>query len=1072
MQNVVISYDNTLNKLIFLMKLSFIILVLQLTFAGMLVAAPVRSQDLSKVKVNLELKNAGIAESLLILQKKSGIKFSFYEQLLDMETKKVTLHSADISVSEALKSILNNTNLRYKLFNDFVVIEAKPVPQQPGRISGKIVDDKGENLPGASVKVIETGQSVQSTVDGGYNISLKPGNYTLEISYISFQTQRITGITVTAGKNTALNVAMKIDAKGLKEVTVTSGYKKASAAGLLTRQKNASEMTNGISAEQIGRTPDKHIGESLKRISGVSTMDNKFVVVRGIPDRYNAALLDGTALPSTEAQSRNFSFDMIPSSLVDNVVVSKTVTPDMNTGFGGGLIQINTRDMPAENFMSFSVGTSYNDQTTGKPFFTHKRGKYDYLGFDDGGRSAPENLLITNGVIHGPGTINGDETLTPAEFQGRLDAQSRSFKNDHFTLYKVPAAAGQNYQFSLGRLLNLDTGKANNMGFTAALSYRNAQNNTIFKDYHRGKWAYEYNNNGNSYSFNTTWGAIFNMGVKLGKHRFSSRNTYTRMFDNDLVRTKGFLTDNNNEIGARPPGIRENDNPIFTSLMQNKLIGQHQLGKVKLEWDVARTGINREEKAISTADQGPQLIDGEFVYLYSPGVYSEPKAAPMSYQYYENDERHYSWGMAATLPFNVAGLRNTLKAGFYGNRKKGGFSWQIVPFVKSSNQINPDIMYIPVREMQKPENLRLDGYGFQMWDNDRYAGESRNDAAYLMLDNRLDDKLRVVWGVRADYYKYKEIANPRRGGDEAIFLIKPEPALRWLPSANLTYSITPEINFRTSWSISMVRPELLDNSRFYRYSPYLDGTIQNSGLTSVKINNYDVRAEWFPSLGETFSITGFYKYFDRPIEMTQMAGANLYYLISNSEWAKVYGLEFEVRKNLNFIAQKEWLSNLTLFGNATLQKSEVVAKFNPQHQDSKEVVLGLKRPLSGQSPYLLNVGLQYQASRFGLNVVYNNSGRKTYIVAPEARLIDYEMPRSQTDLQLSYKWLKNKMLVKLNAGNIFNKASAFYKNDADPVEKKKEGYKEGASDNYEPGEQKTFTRNYGRTFSLQLNYNF
>lgn len=127
-------------------------------------------------------------------------------------------------------------------------------------------------------------------------------------------------------------------------------------------------MTNGISAEQIGRTPDKNIGESLKRISGVSTMDNKFVVVRGISDRYNAAVLDGTALPSTEAQGRNFSFDMIPSSLVDNVVVSKTVTPDMNTSFGGGLIQINTRDMPAENFMSFSIGTSYNDQSTGKPF--------------------------------------------------------------------------------------------------------------------------------------------------------------------------------------------------------------------------------------------------------------------------------------------------------------------------------------------------------------------------------------------------------------------------------------------------------------------------------------------------------------------------------------------------------------------------------------------------------------------------------------------------------------------------------------------------------------------------------
>lgn len=128
--------------------------------------------------------------------------------------------------------------------------------------------------------------------------------------------------------------------------------------------------------------------------------------------------------------------------------------------------------------------------------------------------------------------------------------------------------------------------------------------------------------------------------------------------------------------------------------------------------------------------------------------------------------------------------------------------------------------------------------------------------------------------------------------------------------------------------------------------------------------------------------------------------------------------------------------------------------------------------MSGQTPYLVNTGLQYQGSRIGFNLVYNKSGRKTYVVASEARLIDYEAPRSQTDAQLSYKWLKNRMLVKLNAGNIFNQASSFYKNDVDPLEKEKEGYKEGTSDKYEAGEQKTFTRYYGRTFSLQLNYNF
>jgi hypothetical protein len=980
-------------------------------------------------------------------------------------------------LADVLDFLLRDKGFSYQKESGSILIfrtVSKVVPrhQQPGRISGKIVDDKGETLPGASIRIEETMETLQSNVDGSYNISLKPGTYTIAVSYISYQAQRVTGVLVTEGKNTALNVALKTDSKGLKEVVVTSGYRQASAAGLLSRQKNAAELSNGISAEQIGRTPDKNIGESLKRISGISTMDNKFVVVRGITDRYNAAVLDGTALPSTEAQSRNFSFDMIPSNLVDNVVVSKTVTPDMNASFGGGLVQINTKDIPDENFTSFALGSSYNDQTTGKTFYTHKRGKYDYLGFDDGSRSAPDNLLNTYPTVKGPETISGNETISPTEFQNRLDAQSRRFKNDHFTLYQVPAAPSQNYQFSIGRRLDLGKVKAYQMGFTAALSYRNTQANTIFSDYHRGKWANEYNNNGNSFSFNTTWGAVVNVGIKFARHRLSLRNTYTRMFDNDLVRTMGFGIDQADERKVSPPAIRENDNPIFTGLMQNKLMGQHQIGKVKLEWDAARTGIRREEKAISTAQQGPTLVDGEYIYLYQPGRFSEPTVAPMSNQFYDNNESHYTWTLAGSLPFDMAGLHNMLKIGFYGNRKKGGFSWQIVPFVQSGNQIDPDIKYITVKEMQNPENLRKDGYGYQMWYKDKYAGRSRNDAAYLMLDNRLADKLRLVWGVRADYYKYTEISNPNSGGNLTEFIAKPDRAFRWLPSANLTYSVTPQVNVRTSWSVAVVRPELMDNSSFQRYSPYLDGMIINPGVTSTKINSYDIRGEWFSEVGETFSIGGFYKYFDKPIELTQIAGANMFYAISNSEWAKVYGLELEFRKNLNFIAQKDWLNNLTLSGNLTLQKSEVEARFNPLDKTQQAVILKLKRPMSGQTPYLINTGLQYQGSRIGFNLVYNKSGRKTYVVASEARLIDYEAPRSQTDAQLSYKWLKNRMLVKLNAGNIFNQASSFYRNDADPLEKKKEGYKEGTSDKYEAGEQKTFTRYYGRTFSLQLNYNF
>ncbi|WP_448633885.1 carboxypeptidase regulatory-like domain-containing protein [Pedobacter panaciterrae] len=256
--------------------------------------------------------------------------------MLRKESKKITLNRNEITAGAVLRSILEKTNLTYRLFKNYIVIDAKPVPQQPGRITGKITDDRGEAMPSTTIKIVETDQTVQTSVDGKYSISLKPGTYTLEISYISYQKQRITDVVVKAGSNTALDISMKPDSKGLTEVMITSTYKKASVAGLYAQQKNLSNLSDGISAEQIAATPDKHVGETLKRITGVSTNENKKVVIRGIAERYNVSLLNGSTLPSTDVQERDFEFNLIPTNLVENIVVSKSITADMPYGFAGG----------------------------------------------------------------------------------------------------------------------------------------------------------------------------------------------------------------------------------------------------------------------------------------------------------------------------------------------------------------------------------------------------------------------------------------------------------------------------------------------------------------------------------------------------------------------------------------------------------------------------------------------------------------------------------------------------------------------------------------------------------------
>ncbi|WP_166792275.1 TonB-dependent receptor [Pedobacter alluvionis] len=1023
----------------------------------------------------MKLNSVTLPQAITELQHKADCIIN-YDKLIFNAGQKVSVEFKDEYLQNALKKLLANTRVGFRNIDDNTIILYKlPDPVKPGKISGKIVDEKGETLPGASIKVVETGAGTQTGVDGSYTLSVNPGTYTVEVSYISFQTQRITGVVVKEGKNTPLEISLKPDTKGLKEVVVTAGYKKASTAGLLTKQKNASEISNGISAEQIARTPDKNIGESLKRISGVSTVDNKFILVRGIGERYNSAMLDGTVLPSTEAQSRNFSFDLIPSNLVDNVVVSKTVTPDMNASFGGGLIQINTKDIPNENFMSFTTGASYNDQTTGKDFLSHKRGKYDYLGFDDGRRKFPKNLVPVQGAT--------EEFVTE---------QSKKFTNDNFTIYNYKAAPSQNYQFSMGRLLALDTLSTNKFGFTGSLSYRNTQNiNEINQQTRSNSWYDLTNNTGKSYGFNTTLGGLLNFGLQLGKNRFSLRNTYTHLYDNTLVRITGY-NDNAepfDPVTLPPNRIQEADDPAFTDLLQNKLSGQHQLKKLKIEWDFARTTVNREEKDLGIAEKALRKVGPEYQYFYIFGNTTEPRIDPTSRQYYHNKEQHYSWDIAATVPFDLGQSRNTMKTGYFGNRKKAEFDWQIVPFVANFATLTDSLVYLPIGEMIKPENLGPNGFKFIPIYADSYSGRSSNHAGFVMFDNRLMDKLRIVWGLRAEYYKYTEINNGSNS-KESVFSIKPDPRWQWLPSANVTYSPFSSLNLRAAYSSSVVRPEMMDNSQFFRYSAYLGAQYGNQGLFSTRINSWDIKSEWFPGLGEILSVGGFYKKFDKPAELTVFpngSGEPQYYLRS-SDYAKVYGLELELRKSLGFIFDSELIRNVSLFGNLTLQKSEVKSTFteNNPNPDLPPLELSSKqnRSMYGQTPYMINGGMQYTGQHLGLNLMYNKSGTKTYLASSQSDFVEYERPRAQIDVQVSYRFLKNKLEIKINAGNLLNQASTLYRN-SNSYETNPDyvpgvsgdvsnalRLKPGFSDKYEEGDQIMFSQKFGRTYSTSLTYTF
>lgn len=1079
-------------------------------------------------RVTMNKQQSSIQGILEEIRKQTQYDF-FYDTNLFNNAKPVNIKVSNASIEQVLDLCFEGKPYGYTMKKNMVVItQATPAStenqrpgtrQQLGRLAGKIIDDRGEPLPGANIKIVQTGQGTQSRVDGTYNFSIASGIYTLEVSYLSFQTKRITEIEVKADQLTSLDVVLNPASNNLAQVVVTGTFKNESIKSLYARQKNDATISNGISREQMGALPDKNIGETLKRISGVSTTDNRRVVVRGIAERYNVAMMDGAILPSTDVQVRDFEFDIIPSNLVDNVVVSKTATPDMTFGFGGGLVQVNTMAIPNQDFMSFSVGSKYINGSTGKDFLGYQRGKNDYFGFDDGGRDHfPKDLLFITQVNYNaanPGATNppaGVQKITP----DMIAAQNKKIGGTERLGTRIyQAAPGQNYQFSLGRNYGL---KNSRFGFVSSISYRNEQAIDNISHFERGAFnkvsenVYDPNTHqelqesaAQQYNFTTNLGALVNLGWNSKNHKVTWRNFYSRAFANQFFRISGW---GENAGTQNNPAINEFDRPKFIDLLQNRINGEHTFGKFKFDWGVARNRVNNHEQDAVDAFLSPSVTLNDVSYIYGPGSTTggTVNPGPLSRSSYKYVETNWMADAALSYKFNIRKSAQVFKAGYQYLNKKGGYDWNVLP-IGSVNSAN--LGAVQNWNFNFADPLHDVYYYPAGFNNNSYEGRNNNQAWYAMMDNRFSHWVRLVWGIRGEYYKYEKLkdeasdkisqtdldnagknvfVDPETGNlvHRTLDASAEEKKWQFMPSANLTITPIADFNIRASYAKSAVRPGLIENSSFSRFN-YFYGRIQrNTGVVSTLISHYDFRLEWYPSAGEVISAGYFKKHFKNPVEMyldvTSTSGA-VDLLTSNSDYANVNGWEFDLRKNLGFINNSwKFLGNMYFSGNLTVQHSEVQASAfryfgmgADTDNDGKtyafrtKTYLREKRPLYGQVPLLYNLALQYIGERLSANVAYNYSGYKVFTVGMQPQYSEMERPRNQLDAQLGYKFLKSKkMEVKLNMSNLLNSPYRFFINSKNTYKVKpgtdsmtmKEWsdvyeWKYGFSDKYEKGYYET-----------------
>jgi len=397
---------------------------------------------------------------------------------------------------------------------------------QTGKISGIVSDKKsGETLIGVSVKIAGTTKGVATDVEGRYTIGgLATGKYTLEVSYISYATKNITEIDVKDGSTVQVNVTLEeAGSQTLNQVVITSTAKQESVSNLYLKQKTNVSISDGISADQIKRSPDRNTSEVLKRVSGTSIQDNKFVIVRGLSDRYNSTLLNNAILPSTEPDRKAFSFDIIPSNMIDNIVINKTASPDLPGDFSGGVVQVLTKDIPTDNYLFVSLGSGYNSQSTFKDFYLGEKSGIENFGYFNSNRNIPKGIPTTAKY----------NVLTANQ---KIEA-GKLFRNSFQTNMFNSAMPAQAYQLSMG--LRKELKNKANVGAIVSLTYRNSENRNEAErlDYEGSVTQFDFNDD--TYKFSSSMGALANFAYIKGNNKIAFKNLYNISLDNTFTSRYG-----------------------------------------------------------------------------------------------------------------------------------------------------------------------------------------------------------------------------------------------------------------------------------------------------------------------------------------------------------------------------------------------------------------------------------------------------------------------------------------------------------------------------------------------------
>ena len=876
------------------------------------------------------------------------------------------------------------------------------------RVTGVVRDDSNNiTLPGVPVEV-SGGETVYTDIDGRYVLDLAPGSYELKATMEGYETLAVK-VEVLAGSR-AIDANMGLTMSRFAEtVTVTGtaflGAVTSSAEAQMTERKASAVISDNLGSQDMKQNADSDAAAAMSRVTGLSVVDNQYVYVRGLGERYSNTTLSGSTLPTTEPDKKVVPLDMFPAGLLDSVQVTKSYSPDRSAEFAGGLVQINPLRFPSRPVVAFSYGLNVYTTATGKQIPLSPLGNRDFLGYDDGARAMPsgipDNKIVRKGLYTPDVGYNPDEITS---FGRLLENQWRPAAAD--------GAPGQNW----GAVFGNRFGK---VGVVASVSQS-------YKEQYVEEQRAFYRIGDNELE------AVSNYDMQYGTQRAqlgAVANIAYQFNSNNRISLENFYSHSGRDEGRYFEG--PNTENLFyyrnyrlqfieEGLLSTAVTGEHFLrgfGNSRIDWRVNVANANRDE---------PDLRETLYQSAFQPGTLlpsptftlaDESQSGFRLYNTLDDETTDFAvnWGVFKT----TGSIPTQFKFGVnYVDRQRNFESrrFRFIPIVLTKDGVPTANLTLMPEELYTNANI---GTAFRFNEEtrpvDAYDGDQTTIAGYGMVDMTLSARSRLIAGARVE--NFEQIVNTFDPFGLFVRTISAENKNTDIfPAVNLVQSFGADQNVRLSYSTTVNRPEFRELAAF-EFTDVVGSraTRGNPDLQRALIQNIDARWELFPGGRSIVSASTFFKYFDQPIERIVIAGAQPISTFQNADKARNLGVELEVAHDLG--------RGLFVNANYTFVDSKITLL-----PEQRSVQTSLERPLAGQSKNLFNVTAEFARGGFSTRLLVNYVGDRISDVGSNQAPDVVEEGREAVDLVFVQRFAR-KYNIRLSFENLTDAEYLFTQGD-------------------------------------------